>query len=165
MSQTWPLPSISQEELTASHWRSHVLTPEHWFPEAWSPCCQWRHNCSTIYLSSGTASFIELRWLGALQHSHDISLLVSLSAKWSLKERTCIWPGSSEFICGIVCPEEEWLLPVISVVLATSFHPGNTMYIGATLLPHAAIWVILVCFLSCIPWRKGYKSKHCKYTG
>lgn len=165
MSQTWPLPPISQEELTTSHWRSHVLTPEHWFPEAWSPCYQWRHNCSTIYLSSGTASFIELRWLGALQHSHGISLLVSLSAKWSLKERTCIWPGSSEFICGIVCPEEEWLLPVISVVLATSFHPGNTMYIGATLLPHAAIWVVLVCFLSCIPRRKGYKSKHCKYTG
>lgn len=87
-----PLLPISQEPLTASYWRSHELTPEHWFPEAWSPCCQWRHNCFTIYLSSGTGTFIELNWLSALQHSHDIFLLVSSSSKWPPKERTCIWP-------------------------------------------------------------------------
>lgn len=41
-----------------------------------------------------------------------------------------------------MCPEEEWLLPVISVVLATSFHPRNTLYIGVTLLPHELYWSV-----------------------
>lgn len=163
---------LSQSLATASHQSGTINRIPLAIPRAdtWTlvstalePCCQWRRNCFTIYLSSGTGSFIDLSWLWALQHSHDIFFLVSLSAKWPQRERACIWPKSSEFICGIMCPEEEWLLPV--VVLATSFHPGNTMYIGATLLPHAAIWFILVCFLFCIPGRNGYKSEHCKYTG